>query len=105
MRGREFIVAVDLDDSERDARILLAAPLSARICTTQFAAVTRATGGVERARAGGHRRAHTVKLDELVLEEKPLPQIPRGRRRRRCLRACAKLGIAALRGIARQRDL
>ena len=61
---------------------------------------------MERARAGGASRGARVKLDALVLEEKPLPQMPgRGRRGRRCSRGVRELGLEALPWDREARDL
>src|SRR6185312_1499313 len=74
---QEFIVAVDLDDRERDARILLAAPLARADIETHFAdriARTESVAWNSREQAVTARRA--VRLDDLTLEEQPLPHVP-----------------------------
>ena len=74
---QEFIVAVDLDDRERDARILLAAPLAREQLLGHFADRIRREERVEwssREQAVLARR--TLELDGLVLEEKPLAAPP-----------------------------
>jgi ATP-dependent RNA helicase HrpB len=75
----EFIVAVELDDRERDARILLAAPLRRDDLLEHFAAqLVRANEVAWDARAEAVVARRTVKLGELLLEEKPLQDIPPG---------------------------
>jgi ATP-dependent helicase HrpB len=68
----EFIVAVDVDDRERDARILLAAPLERAALLRQLSDRIRQVDAVAwsaREQAVSARR--TLLLDELVLEEQP----------------------------------
>jgi ATP-dependent helicase HrpB len=94
---QELIVAVDLDDAERDARILLAAPLARADLYQHFAAELVRADSVEwnsREQAVSARR--TVMLDELLLEEQPLPQIPAQPARTAMLIGVRELGIAAL---------
>jgi ATP-dependent helicase HrpB len=94
---QEFIVAVDLDDAERDARILVAAPLARAQLYEHFAAqlVRRDTvAWNSREQAVSARR--TVMLDELVLEEQPLPEIPAELARAAMLVGVRELGIEAL---------
>jgi ATP-dependent helicase HrpB len=94
---QEFIVAVDLDDAERDARILVAAPLARAQLYEHFAAqlVRRDTvAWNSREQAVSARR--TVMLDELVLEEQPLPEIPAELARAAMLVGVRGLGIEAL---------
>jgi len=103
---QEFIVAVDLDDSERDARILLAAPLARADLYGQFAAqLTRADAVQWNAREQAVTARHTVKLEELVLEEKPLPQIPAGPAQAAMLAGVRELGLEALPWDREARDL
>ncbi len=94
---QELIVAVDLDDAERDARILLAAPLARADLYQHFAAELVRADSVEwnsREQAVSARR--TVMLDELLLEEQPLPEIPAQPARAAMLIGVRELGIAAL---------
>jgi ATP-dependent RNA helicase HrpB len=75
----ELIVAVDLDDRDRDARILLAAPLRAVDLLEHFGASLERRDEVAwdpRAEAVVARR--TLRLGELVLEEKPFTDPPPG---------------------------
>jgi ATP-dependent helicase HrpB len=74
----EFIVAVDLDDREREARVQLAAPLSKADLLEYFAPQLRRADELvwdERTEAVVARR--TVRLDEMLVEEKPLNDVPR----------------------------
>jgi ATP-dependent helicase HrpB len=94
---QELIVAVDLDDAERDARILLAAPLARADLYQHFAGELVRADSVEwnsREQAVSARR--TVMLDELLLEEQPLPEVPAQPARAAMLIGVRELGIAAL---------
>jgi ATP-dependent helicase HrpB len=94
---QEFIVAVDLDDRERDARILLAAPLERQQLLEHFADRLRRHERVEwssRDQAVLARRA--LELDGLVLEEKPLAAPPADAARAAMLAGVRELGIDAL---------
>jgi ATP-dependent helicase HrpB len=94
---QEFIVAVDLDDAERDARILLAAPLSRADLMEHFAPDLKRAETVawdSRAQAVSARR--TVSLGALVLEDKPLPEVPRDAALAAMLAGVRELGVAAL---------
>jgi ATP-dependent helicase HrpB len=86
---REFIVAVDLDDRDRDAHIRLAAPLERSTLLEEFAEHIRRVDSVtwsSREQAVLARRA--LQLDALTLDEQPLTD------------ACATaLGAAMLSGI------
>ncbi|HUL18433.1 MAG TPA: ATP-dependent helicase HrpB [Steroidobacteraceae bacterium] len=93
----EFIVAVDLDDAEREARILLAAPLSRADLEAHFAAAIRRTQTVEwNAREEAVSARRSVQLDALVLEEGPLPQVPPAAARAAMLAGVRALGLEAL---------
>ncbi len=94
---REFLVAVDLDDRERDARILLAAPIEREQLLEHFAARIRrvdAVGWSTREQAVSARRA--LLLDELTLEEQPLSDAPAEALRAAMLAGVRELGIEAL---------
>ena len=94
---QEFIVAVDLDDRERDARILLAAPLERQQLLEHFADRLRRHERVEwssRDQAVLARR--TLELDGLVLEDKPLATLPADAAHAAMLAGVRELGIAAL---------
>ncbi len=103
---QEFIVAVDLDDRDRDARILLAAPLQASDLRTHFAAQLLRADAVEwspRERAVLARR--TVSLGALVLEESQLPEVAPAAAQRAMLHGLRELGLAALPWDRDARDL
>jgi ATP-dependent helicase HrpB len=103
---QEFLVAVDLDDRERDARILLAAPLTRSDIEEHMSERLRRRESVEwssREQAVIARR--TVELDAIVLEEKPLPEIPVEAARAAMLTGVRELGIDALPWSRESRDL
>jgi ATP-dependent helicase HrpB len=103
---QEFLVAVDLDDRERDARILLAAPLTRADIEEHMSERLRRRESVEwssREQAVIARR--TVELDAIVLEEKPLPEIPIEAARTAMLVGVRELGIDALPWSRETRDL
>jgi ATP-dependent helicase HrpB len=103
---QEFIVAVDLDDRDRDARILVAAALDPADLATHFAAQLLRSESVEwsaRERAVLARR--TVSLGSLVLEEKPLAEVPPEAARRAMLQGLRELGVEALAWDRDARDL
>jgi ATP-dependent helicase HrpB len=102
----ELIVAVDLDDRERDARILLAAPLTRADIEEHFPERLRRSESVEwssREQAVIARR--TVQLDSIVLEEKPLPEIPVDAARAAMLTGIRELGLDVLPWTRDARDL
>ncbi len=93
----EFIVAVDLDDREREARIQLAAPLTKEDLLEHFAArVVRAEelAWDERTEAVTARRV--IRLDSLVIEEKPLNDVPRDASAAAMLDGVRSMGIDSL---------
>ena len=103
---QELIVAVDLDDSERDARILLAAPLERRALTEHFADRIRRTEVVEwNSREEAVIARQRLTLDAIVLEDKPLVPVPAAAARAAILAGLAELGIAALPWDGDARDL
>ena len=103
---QELIVAVDLDDRERDARILLAAPLERRELTEHFADRIRRRESVQwSAREQAVVARRTVELDALVLEEQPLAEVPADAARRAMLTGVRELGMAALPWNGEARDL
>lgn len=103
---REFIVAVDLDDEGRDARILLAAPLSRDAIDRRFADIIEVRDSIE-----WDARTETVialrreTLGELVLSEQPLREPPADAVLAAMLRGIRTLGIAALPWTREARDL
>lgn len=103
---QELLVAVDLDDRERDARILLAAPLTRADIEEHMAERLSRQESVEwssRDQAVIARR--TVRLDAIVLEEKPLPEIPPESARTAMLTGIRELGVEALPWTREARDL
>ena len=103
---RELIVAVDLDDRERDARILLAAPLERGDLMEHFADRMRWRESVHWGAREQAVIAHrTLELDALTLEEKPLAEIPAEAARQAMLAGVRELGIEALPWDRQTRDL
>lgn len=103
---QELIVAVDLDDRERDARIRLAAPLSRADIDEHMASRLERSDVVEwntREQAVLARRV--LRLDDLVLEESALPQVPHEEARAAMLEGIRQLGIASLPWSREARDL
>jgi ATP-dependent helicase HrpB len=103
---QELIVAVDLDDRERDARILLAAPLTRADIEEHLPERLRREESVEwssREQAVIARR--TLQLDAIVLEERPLPEVPVEAARAAMLIGVRELGIDALPWTRESRDL
>jgi ATP-dependent helicase HrpB len=103
---QEFIVAVDLDDKERDARILLAAPLDRADIEEHFADRLQREESVEwsdREQAVIARRV--LRLDGIVIEEKPAQNVSPDATRAAMLDGIRKLGIAALPWSQEARDL
>jgi ATP-dependent helicase HrpB len=93
----EFIVAVDLDDREREARIQLAAPLSREDLLEHFAPrLVRAEELIwdERTEAVVARRV--IRLDSLVIEEKPLNDVPRDASAAAMLEGVRRMGLDSL---------
>jgi ATP-dependent helicase HrpB len=103
---QELIVAVELDDRERDARILLAAPLERQALLEHFADRLRRTERVEwSSRDEAVLARHTLELDGLVLEEKPLTAPAAEAARTAMLAGIRELGSAALPWDREARDL
>ena len=103
---QELIVAVDLDDRERDARILLAAPLSRAQIEEHMSERLRRQVSVEwssRDQAVIARR--TLELDAILLEEKPLPEVPIEAARSAMLTGIRELGMDSLPWTREARDL
>jgi ATP-dependent helicase HrpB len=93
----EFIVAVDLDDREREARIRLAIPIDAAELLEVFAAdIVRADELVWDDRTESVVARRTTRLGELVIEEKPLHDVPRGASAAAMLAGVRALGLEAL---------
>jgi ATP-dependent helicase HrpB len=103
---QELIVAVDLDDRERDARILLAAPLSRDDLEAHFAdRIERGESVVWNSREQAVTARRVVRLDALTLEEQPLPEVPADAARAAMLAGVRELGLAALPWTRDARDL
>jgi len=97
---------VDLDDRERDARILLAAPIEKADVLRQFADRIRTREAVEwNAREEAVSARRTLELDALVIEEKPLAEISPDAAREAMLKGVRALGVAALPWDEDARDL
>ncbi len=103
---QELIVAVDLDDRERDARIRLAAPVSRGEIEELMAARLERSDSVQwstREQAVLARRV--LRLDGLVLEESALPEVPREPAQAAMLEGIRQLGIGSLPWSREARDL
>ena len=103
---QDFIVAVDLDDRERDARILLAAPLTRDEIEEHLSDRLERGESVEwssRDQAVLARRF--LRLDAITLEEKPLQDVPVEAARMAMLVGIRELGIEALPWTRDARDL
>jgi ATP-dependent helicase HrpB len=97
---------VDLDDRDRDARILLAAPLQSAELFTHFAAQLVRTESVEwSTRESAVLARRTVALGALALEDKPLREVPPEAAQRAMLQGLRELGVAALPWEREARDL
>ena len=92
----ELIVAVELDDREREAQIQLAAPLSRASLLEHIAADLVARDEVTwDARAEAVVARRTLRLGELVLEDRPLPSPPPGASAAALLEGLRSLGLDA----------
>jgi ATP-dependent helicase HrpB len=103
---REFIVAIDVDDRDRDARITLAAPLSRPDLEEYFSSQLRITDEVhwdDRELAVVARRV--TRLFELEIAERPLREVPPEAAGAAMLEGVRKLGLAALPWNQDSRDL
>ena len=103
---QEFIVAVDLDDRERDARILLAAPLSRSEIEDHFSDRLERVDSVEwNSREQAVLARRVLRLDAITLEEKPLHDVPPDAARTAMLQGVRELGIESLPWSRDARDL
>jgi ATP-dependent helicase HrpB len=94
---QELIVAVELDDREREARIQLAAPLTRDDLLEHFSAELTTRDEVAwDARTEAVVARRTVRFGELVLEEKPLTDLPPGAANAALLEGLRSLGLEAL---------
>jgi ATP-dependent helicase HrpB len=106
LAAQELIVAVDLDDRDRDARILLAAPLGRAELMEHFAAdLCRRERIAWDSREQAVRARRTVELGALILEDKPLAAVPADGARAAMLAGVRELGIGALAWDKDARDL
>ena len=102
----ELLVAALLDDRDRDARILLAAPLARADLGEHFGAELVSRETVEwssREQAVIARR--TVGLGALILEDKPLTQPPAEATRAALVQGVRELGLSVLPWTDEARDL
>ncbi|NBU25388.1 MAG: ATP-dependent helicase HrpB [Gammaproteobacteria bacterium] len=93
----EFIVALDLDDRDREARILLAASLDR--ATLEEVAGGRLRRAVEvewSARDEAVVAREVERLDALVIDEKPLPRVPADAALAAMLEGLRQMGPTAL---------
>jgi ATP-dependent helicase HrpB len=103
---QELIVAVDLDDRERDARIRLAAPVSRQDIDEHMASrLVRADSVEWNAREQAVLARRVLRLDSLVLEESTLPGVPREDALAAMLEGIRQLGIESLPWSREARDL
>jgi ATP-dependent helicase HrpB len=103
---QELIVAVDLDDRERDARIRLAAPVSREEIEELMAPRLERSDSVEwNSREQAVLARRVLRLDGLVLEESALPEVPREEALAAMLEGIRQLGIEALPWGREARDL
>ncbi len=103
---QELIVAVDLDDRERDARIRLAAPVSREDIEEHMASrLVRADSVEWNAREQAVLARRVLRLDSLVLEESALPEVPREEARAAMLEGIRQLGVESLAWSREARDL
>jgi ATP-dependent helicase HrpB len=93
----ESIVAVDLEDREREAQIRLAVPLAKADLLEFFAPqLTRGDELVWDARTEAVAARRVIRLDELLIEEKPLNDVPRAASAAAMLEGVRSLGVDAL---------
>jgi ATP-dependent helicase HrpB len=94
---QDLIVAVELDDREREARIQLAAPLTRDDLLEHFGSELVTLDEVAwDARAEAVVARRTVRLGEIVLEEKPLSDLQPGAANAALLEGLRSLGLEAL---------
>ncbi len=102
----EFIVAVDLDDRDRDARILLAAPLTREEIEEHLSDRLQRGESVEwNSREQAVLARRYVRLDAIALDDKPLQEVPADAARGAMLQGVRELGIDALPWTRDARDL
>lgn len=97
LAGQEFLVAVELDDREREARIDLAAPITRDEIEARFRGqITEAAQVSWDSRSGAVLARRVRRFEALVLEEHPLPQIPPELAAGAMLAGVRELGLDAL---------
>ncbi len=102
----EFIVAVDLDDSDREARIHLAAPLAKADLLEHFAAeLTRSDELQWDAKTATVMARRVIRLGEWLVDEKPLNEPPREATAAAMLQGVRSMGLEALPWDDEARDL
>ncbi|HUI61358.1 MAG TPA: ATP-dependent helicase HrpB, partial [Steroidobacteraceae bacterium] len=103
---QEFVVAVDLDDRDRDARIVLAAPLSKAQIEAHLADRLERGASVEwSSRDQAVIAQRFVRLGAVILEEKPLADVPAGAAQAAMLVGIRAMGLDALPWTREARDL
>jgi ATP-dependent helicase HrpB len=103
---QDLIVAVDLYDRERDARIRLAAPVSREDIDEHMASRLVRSDSVEwNAREEAVLARRVLRLDGLVLEESALSEVPREEAHAAMLEGVRQLGIESLPWSREARDL
>ncbi|HEY1899406.1 MAG TPA: ATP-dependent helicase HrpB [Steroidobacteraceae bacterium] len=103
---REFIVAIDVDDRDRDARITLAAPLSREDLEEHFSAHLNRSDEVhwgDRDQAVVARRV--TRLFGLEISERPLRDVPAEASGTAMLEGITRLGLSVLPWNDESRDL
>jgi len=103
---QEYLVAIELDDRDREARIDLAAPISRAEIEAQFADQIVSEQQVSwDARSAAVLSRRLRRFDALVLEDHPLPQIPADLAAAAMLSGVRQLGVEALPWDADSRNL
>ena len=97
LSAQEYIVAVELDDRDREARIDLAAPLDASDLETLYGARFVEDEQVEwDSRAGAVLAQRSRRFGALIVEQKPLQPVPQDRAIAAMLTGIRQLGIESL---------
>jgi ATP-dependent helicase HrpB len=95
--NQEYLVAVELDDREREARIDLAAPLSRAQLEAAVGPLLQREESVSwDTRTAAVLSRRLLRYESLVLEDKPLPKVPAEAAATAMLEGVRQLGIAAL---------
>ncbi|MGH8252537.1 MAG: ATP-dependent helicase HrpB [Steroidobacteraceae bacterium] len=97
LAAQEYIVAVELDDRDREARIDLAAPLEAAELEALYGAQLIVDEQVEwDTRAGAVQAQRRRRFGALVVEQKPLQSVPQELAAAAMLEGVRQLGLDAL---------